>query len=459
MELSPNPKTLRIWYVAESYPPDYGGGGVIFLRDVCRTIASRGHEVRVLCVEGRDSQDYDIRTEFDGPIRVDRINLPYFVREDPEGWRLGFFEWRKHERRIASMLDEMIDQWTPDIINYNTTRPFGEEGLIRMGRRGIPTVALLHEAWMICGRLFLLRSPTSEPCSGPGIARCLQCMYSNYDGRVSSTVKLPWRIMKLGIKPAYRLWRRRKARRALSGAIAYSQFNAQKHEGHVPGIVRHVPLGINLDDRPPGTAIRPRSPLRFGFIAGFQPTKGVTHLLDAARSLKGEGLKFEVHIWGPGQEQGRKEIESRGLGDCVFLDGMYSIEDIFKVYSQIDVAVMATLVCEPFGRVIQEAAAVGCPSIAPSVGGITEQIRSGVDGLLYRFRDANDLETQMRRVLTEPSLLPQLIANLPEIKDTRVRAVAVEDFYFDVLKGRRAREQDVSNLSLKAITTYSPSSE
>ena len=459
MELSPNRKALRIWYIAESYPPEYGGGGVIFLRDVCRTMAERGHEVRVFCVECADSEPYSIRTDYDGRIRVDRINLPYFVKEDPEGWRLGFFEWRKHERRVASVLNELLGQWTPDIINYNTTRPFGEEGLISLGRRGMPTVALLHEAWMICGRLFLLRSPDSEPCSGPGLTRCLRCMYSNYDGPVRSTVKLPWRILKLRIKPAYRLWRRRKARRALSGAIAYSQFNTQRHEGHVPGIVRHVPLGINLDNRPARTASRPRSPLRFGFIAGFQPTKGVNHLLDAAKNLKDEGLRFEVRIWGPGQERGHQEIESRGLRDYVFLEGMYSIDEIFKVYSQIDVAVMATLVCEPFGRVIQEAAAVGRPSIAPSVGGITEQIRSGVDGLLYTFRDAKELEAQMRRVLTEPDLLPRLIANLPEVVDTRVRAIAVEDFYFDVLNKRNASAEDVSYRSLNAVTTYSSSLE
>src|SRR5258708_29322819 len=160
---------LRILYIAESYPPDYGGGAVIFIRDVCLTMASRGHEVRVLCVESRDARDYDIRSEFDGPIRVDRINLPYFAGKDPEGSQLGFIEWRRHESRIGMMLDELLDQWTPDIIDYNTTRPFGEEGLLRLHRRNIPTVALLHEAWMICGRLFLLRSPTSEPCSGPGL--------------------------------------------------------------------------------------------------------------------------------------------------------------------------------------------------------------------------------------------------------------------------------------------------
>lgn len=425
---------LRIWYVAESYPPQYGGGGVIFLRDVCHTMASRGHEVRVFCIEDNDTENFTIRTDYDGSIRIDRLNLPYFNRIDPEGWQLGLRRWRRHQQRVRSIIDKQLEEWMPDIVHYNTTRPLGEEVFFAIKRHGLPTVALLHEAWLICARLMLLESPTSQPCDGPGVLRCLECMYSQYDGsRARSLIKLPWRFLKLGAYPAYRLWRRREARKSLVGAVGYSQFMTEKHQGHVPGNVKHIPLGLNLDGCPTERASRPHSPLRFGFIAGFQPTKGILHILDAAQNLKREGLSFEVHVWGPGQDRGRDEIASRGLEDCIILRGMYSLDQIWDVYSQIDVAIMATLVCEPFGRVIQEAAAVGAPTIGSKVGGIAEQIRDGVDGLLYEFRNPDDLEAKMRRVLTEPDLLPYLISNLPTVKDTRVMAVAVEDFYYDVL--------------------------
>src|SRR5262249_7946614 len=151
-----------------------------------------------------------------------------------------------------------------------TTRPLGEEGLMAIRRRGVPLIAMLHEAWTICPRLMLLRSPTTEPCSGPTPLGCLECMYSHYDGsHLRAGVKLPWRLLKLGGYPAYRLRRRKQARRSVDAAVACSQFMARVHTGHIPGEVLAVRLGL-----PPISIRRKRrpadQPLRFGFVGGFQ---------------------------------------------------------------------------------------------------------------------------------------------------------------------------------------------
>jgi glycosyltransferase involved in cell wall biosynthesis len=79
--------------------------------------------------------------------------------------------------------------------------------------------------------------------------------------------------------------------------------------------------------------------------------------------------------------------------------------------------------------------AAGAPTIAPAIGGIAETIRDGVDGLLYKFRDAKELEQKMRRVLEEPELVRRLIANLRPVPDTRERGAAVEQFCYQVLAG------------------------
>ena len=387
---------LRVLHIAETYPPEYGGGAAIYIRDVCQGLASRGHEIRVLSTESIRAQSYTIRTDFDGLIRVGRLNFPYLKSYDPDGWTLGLLGWLRHQWRVARIIDVLLREWRPHLIHYHTTRPLGEECLLAIRRHRIPVVAMLHEAWLICPRLMLLRSPTSEACSGPGLGKCLECLYSHYDGsHLRAYVKLPWRMWKLNLYVAYRLWRRRLARRVLAGAIGYSQYITNVHRAHLPGIVRYLPLGINLERQPVNQPTRPRTPLRFGFIGGFQLTKGIDHILQSVSALQREGLAFEVHVWGPGQEAGRATIAARGLEDRVVLRGMFTERDRWTVYQEMDVALMATVVSEPFGRVPQEAAAVGVPTIAPAVGGITEQIRSGVDGLLYRFRDPRDLEARM----------------------------------------------------------------
>src|SRR5205085_12622110 len=150
-------------------------------------------------------------------------------------------------------------------------------------------------------------------------------------------------------------------------------------------------------------------------------------------SLKRQGLKFELHLWGPQQEDKQAELSARNLTDCVFLRGTFTPAQRWDVYAEIDLLVMATTVVEAYGRVVQEAAAAGVPTLAPAVGGISEQIRDGVDGLLYRFRDRADLKRQMARVIEQPMLVQQLSANLWEVTDTRAAVGAVEEFYFKVL--------------------------
>src|SRR5262249_27050712 len=354
---------LHLLHIGETYPPDYGGGGAIVMQDLCRSLSELGHEVRVLCIENADREPYSARVDWDGDIRVDRINLPYFKTQDPDGWQLRLLAWRKHERRVARLIDWHLGAWKPDLVHYHTTRPLGEEGLIAIRRRGISLLTMLHEAWTICPRLMLMRSPTSEPCKGPTQFGCLECMYSHYDGsHLRAGVKLPWRLFKLGTYPAYRLWRRKRARRSIDAAVAYSQFMTRVHRQYIAGEVASVRLGL-----PPISIRRKRrsagQPLRFGFVGGFQSNKGIWHVLDAAESLKRAGFVFALDIWGPNQEGRAGEIVARNLEDRVFLRGMYSSEEIWRIYAGMDVALMATTVCEPFGRVPIEAATVGVPTI------------------------------------------------------------------------------------------------
>jgi glycosyltransferase involved in cell wall biosynthesis len=412
----------------------YGGGAALYAKDTAEALSALSHEVRVLTADSRPDASYALLTQHQGDIQIDRVNLPYLVDYDPDGWQLGQRSWLRHEKRISSLIDQRIEDWRPDIIQYHANRLFGEAALLTIARHRLPAVALLHDAWPICGRVTLLRSPIRQPCFGPGPMKCLECMYSEYDGSHRRAVaKLPWRVARLGPYRAYRLLRRRTARKALTAAVGYSHFMTNVHERHLGGAVTYMPLGINLTGLPPTIPVRPRSPLRFGFLAGFQLSKGIWHVLEAATGLKRDGLQFELHVWGPPGPDDQRELAMRGIADRVRLRGLYRPEDIWDAYGELDVAVMATTVCEPFGRIPLEARAMGAPTIAPAVGGLVESIRDGVDGLLYRFGDVQDLERQMRRILTDSALFPRLCAGLRPVPDTRECGLALEAVYRSVL--------------------------
>lgn len=424
---------LRILNLSEMYPPGYGGGASAYVVDGCRLLAARGHSVAVVCTESRAGDPYTVRETHDGTIRVFRINLPYFVEVDPEGWGLGWLRWRRHQKVLRGVIAGLVRAWNPNLVLCHLPRPLGEDFVQDLHDRGLPIIWTLHDAWSICMRLQLIRSPRSEVCSGPQLLKCLGCTYTNFEGsHLRAAVRLPWRILHQGMLPAYRTWRRRRLRRLVSGAVGYSRYIASVHALHLPR-TEYIPLGINLEGLPPIRPVRPRVPLRFGFVAGYAPHKGLDLVLEAATNLKREGFAFELHVWGPGQAGPEHERAQRELSDRFRFHGVFEPSDRWRVYGEIDVAVMATTWAEPFGRVVGEAAAMGAPTIAPSVGGLTEQIRHGEDGLLFRFRDRMDLEAQMRRVLTERGLFQRLAAGLRPVRDTRDAVVDLEAYYMKIM--------------------------
>ena len=391
----------------------------------------------MLTTEARQAPPYGVRSELVDGVLVQRVNLPDLRVRDPDGWTYGLHGWRAHERRVAQLLRSLVSGWRPELVHYHTSRPFGEECLLTLHSLGLPIAGFLHESWLVCGRLMLLRSPQGEPCSGPGAIRCRICLYSHYDGSLRRAIpKLAWRLLRLGVYPSWRLHRRRRARRLIAGALAYSRYMQTVHQGQLGGEVVYVPLGLGEWCRSESTPARPRTPLRFGFVGGTQPNKGLSHVLEAASGLARRGLRFELHLWGPGLETVVAELPHRGLAQHARVRGLYAPHEIARVFSEIDVAVMATIVPEPFGRIPLEAAASGAPSIVPAVGGLVESVSDGTNGFLFRFRDRQDLERQMARVLEERGLFQRLARALQPPRRTEDAVGEIEAFYRKILTQR-----------------------
>ena len=64
--------------------------------------------------------------------------------------------------------------------------------------------------------------------------------------------------------------------------------------------------------------------------------------------------------------------------------------------------------------VITEALSVGCPVIAPRIGGIPEMIREGENGLLYSAGDIDDLAAKIERYqsIHKFDIRPQLFSHI-----------------------------------------------
>jgi glycosyltransferase involved in cell wall biosynthesis len=102
----------------------------------------------------------------------------------------------------------------------------------------------------------------------------------------------------------------------------------------------------------------------------------------------------------------RALVGQLGLGDRVELRGF--CENVAGELAEVDALVHASVIPEPFGRVIVEGMAAGLPVVAAGAGGPDEIVTDGVDGLLYPPGDVDELAATLRRVSTDMALAERL---------------------------------------------------
>jgi glycosyltransferase involved in cell wall biosynthesis len=122
-----------------------------------------------------------------------------------------------------------------------------------------------------------------------------------------------------------------------------------------------------------------KHPLQIGIAARLVAYKGVASVVMAVNELKKKGIEAELQIAGDGPEI--KTLKSLCYKYDVRAFFWGDIRDISNFYRQIHVLICPS-VREPFGTVIVEAQAMGCPVICSEVDGLPEVVRHGETGFI-----------------------------------------------------------------------------
>ncbi len=134
-------------------------------------------------------------------------------------------------------------------------------------------------------------------------------------------------------------------------------------------------------------------------IARLVPVKGLSYLIRAIADLKDVSLV----IIGDGPQRKGLELLSQHLElrDRVFFNGWVSDRsEIWNHLNQATVFVLPSL-SEGRPRVLVEAMACGLPLVATEVGGVSEIVADGVNGLLVPPRDAKALAKAIKVILDD----------------------------------------------------------
>jgi glycosyltransferase involved in cell wall biosynthesis len=308
--------------------------------------------------------------ETDLPLDRDPIGLP----RDSASWdvsRLGA------EKALAS-----LKEWRPDIIFANgLLDPDLEERVFQIA----PVVFVAHGYYGTCiSGSKTTNFPVTQPCERTFGWKCLVHYFPKRCGGLS-----PVTMVK-----SYKTHSRRLKNISLCrGIVTYSEWMQKEYAAHVPSIDRvfKVPLPIanpHLKPLSDPRKIKKDGPLRLLFLGRMDSLKGGQILIDAlplAASELGRDIKLVFGGEGPQREAWTKRashLQARESRLRFDFPGWIKGPSLQSFLEETDLLVVPSLWPEPFGIVGVEAATVGVPAAAFSVGGITDWLENGVNGFL-----------------------------------------------------------------------------
>jgi glycosyltransferase involved in cell wall biosynthesis len=146
-----------------------------------------------------------------------------------------------------------------------------------------------------------------------------------------------------------------------------------------------------------------------GYFGRLKKYKSPDHLVRAFARVRGEVPDAELVFIGKGdfQPELARLAEELGVADATRFAGFVSEEEKLRLLQELWVVVNPSMK-EGWGIVNVEANACGTPAIAADSPGLRDSVRHGLNGLLYRYADVDELAADLVRVLRDDELRHRL---------------------------------------------------
>ena len=415
-ESKPFAGALRVCLVSEEYPPDTGGGGIgTYTELLAQGLGDAGHEVVVLA----RAETVPTTTTF-GRVTVQRL-LP---------GALGWVPWPIRSRLSRSL---KIAAWAVAVrqalVSLTRERPvdvvespeyFAQSVALALRGLSVPTVVKLHTPTYLCDQL-----------NG----------YPSGSGR-----RATW----FGERAE-----RRATRHATLVTSPSASLLAEVSErwGLDPSRTRVVPNPLDGDLFSDTRTISRADDLVL-YVGRLEPRKGVEVLADAMAKVRNMRPGVRVRFIGRDQPSGvsgvtmaqklRSAIEGAGgVFRQVIFDDAVKREELPAAYAGAAIAVVPSLY-ENFPYTCLEAMASGCAVIGSRVGGISEIIEDGVDGLLVEPGSPEEMTRSIVRLIDEPGLCVRLAGQARETVRERFSVAAVTTATVNVYREAIERRHQVN---------------
>ena len=344
---------------------------------IARMITGGADENTLFTVQGLNKDRYEVDLimgeEFDESI-FDKVKNNNFDIIQIKGlkWKLNFL----HDPIVLIKLIKLMRKNHYDIVHTHTTKA-GILGRIAGRIAGVPVIVHgLHgstfeafDSWLLNWLLFLFERLTGR--------------FTDAYISVSGVLSEKYVERRIGKKENYHT--------VYSGMQLETFYGVR---GKINCRKKREEFGIGVGD------------FIIGNVARLETRKGHKFLIDAFKNVVGEQKDNHVKLFIIGEGNKREYLESYvhelNLGDKVIFTGYR--EDVEELMAMMDIFVLTSL-REGLPRVLVQAAAVGIPSIAFNVDGVSEIIRDDYNGFLVRVGDVEQLAKRIIQYIDHKELL------------------------------------------------------
>ena len=199
--------------------------------------------------------------------------------------------------------------------------------------------------------------------------------------------------------------------------IAPSRFLQRIFEarGLPTGLVQHLPYGLDPTRgalRPEVARARADKTLHVGYIGSITRHKGVHLAVEAVRRSKRKDIVLHVHGDVASHPEYTEELRAMAADDArIVFHGRFEATQLGEVLSTLDCVTVPSLWYENTPFTVLEALQYGLPVVASQLGGITEVVRDGKNGILFEAGNVAALTAALEKLARGPSLLRKLSRN------------------------------------------------
>jgi glycosyltransferase involved in cell wall biosynthesis len=176
-----------------------------------------------------------------------------------------------------------------------------------------------------------------------------------------------------------------------------------------------------------------QGPLRILFLGRINKLKGLHLLLETLSSIN--ATLVELSIYGNSDDYQYESVLRAKTSQLsnIHWKGKLSQSEVIPTMRKYDILFLGSTFSEMSPLVIQEAFAAGLPVLASNVHGNAEQIKHGINGLLFKFNDKADLKYQIEKLINDPSYIQKLSENIIKPKPFDNVAEQYLELYNDML--------------------------